>query len=41
MHSLSGNLASMVNGLSYAIAAQVACPDRACSAFVGDGDFRC
>lgn len=39
MHSLSGNLASMANGLPYAIAAQVAYPDRACIAFVGDGGF--
>jgi pyruvate dehydrogenase (quinone)/pyruvate oxidase len=37
MHSLSGNLASMANGLPYAIAAQVAFPDRQCVAFVGDG----
>jgi pyruvate dehydrogenase (quinone)/pyruvate oxidase len=35
--SLSGNLASMANGLPYAIAAQVAYPDRQCVAFVGDG----
>lgn len=39
MHSLSGNLASMANGLPYAIAAQVAYPNRACIAFVGDGGF--
>lgn len=39
MHSLSGNLASMANGLPYAIAAQVAYPDRTCVAFVGDGGF--
>ena len=39
MHSLSGNLASMANGLPYAIAAQVAYPDRASIAFVGDGGF--
>jgi pyruvate dehydrogenase (quinone)/pyruvate oxidase len=37
--SLSGNLASMANGLPYAIAAQVAYPDRQCVAFVGDGGF--
>jgi len=37
MHSLSGTLASMANGLPYAIAAQVAHPDRQCIAFVGDG----
>jgi pyruvate dehydrogenase (quinone)/pyruvate oxidase len=39
MHSLSGTLASMANGLPYAIAAQVAHPDRQCVAFVGDGAF--
>jgi pyruvate dehydrogenase (quinone)/pyruvate oxidase len=39
MHSLSGTLASMANGLSYAIAAQVAYPDRQCVAFIGDGGF--
>jgi len=39
MFSLSGNLASMANGLPYAIAAQVAYPDRQCVAFVGDGGF--
>jgi pyruvate dehydrogenase (quinone) len=38
-HSLSGNLATMANGLSYTIAAQVAYPDRQCVAFVGDGAF--
>jgi pyruvate dehydrogenase (quinone)/pyruvate oxidase len=37
MYSLSGMLASMGNGLPYAIAAQVAYPDRQCVAFVGDG----
>ena len=37
--SLSGKLASMANGLCYAIAAQVAFPDRQCVAFVGDGGF--
>ena len=37
--SLSGNLASMANGLPYAIAAQIAYPDRQCVAFVGDGGF--
>ena len=37
--SLSGNLASMANGLCYAIAAQVAFPERQCVAFVGDGGF--
>jgi pyruvate dehydrogenase (quinone)/pyruvate oxidase len=39
MYSLSGTLASMANGLPYAIAAQVAYPDRQCIAFVGDGGF--
>jgi pyruvate dehydrogenase (quinone) len=37
--SLSGTLASMANGLPYAIAAQLAHPDRTCIAFVGDGGF--
>ena len=39
MYSLSGMLASMANGLPYAIAAQIAYPDRQCVAFVGDGGF--
>lgn len=39
MHSLSGTLATMANGLPYAIAAQIAHPDRQCIAFVGDGGF--
>ena len=39
MHSVSGNLASMANGLPYAIAAQIAYPERQCVAFVGDGGF--
>jgi pyruvate dehydrogenase (quinone)/pyruvate oxidase len=39
MHSLSGSLASMANGRSYAIAAQIAYPERQCVAFVGDGGF--
>jgi len=39
MHSVSGNLASMANGLPYAMAAQIAYPDRQCLAFVGDGGF--
>jgi pyruvate dehydrogenase (quinone)/pyruvate oxidase len=39
MHSLSGNLATMAMGLPYAIAAQVAYPQRQCVAFVGDGGF--
>jgi pyruvate dehydrogenase (quinone)/pyruvate oxidase len=38
-HSLSGTLATMGNGLPYAIAAQIAYPDRQCVAFVGDGGF--
>lgn len=37
MHSCSGTLASMAPGLPYAIAAQIAYPDRECIAFVGDG----
>jgi pyruvate dehydrogenase (quinone)/pyruvate oxidase len=37
--SVSGTLASMACGLPYAIAAQVAFPDRQCVAFVGDGGF--
>ncbi|KJS32518.1 MAG: pyruvate oxidase [Desulfatitalea sp. BRH_c12] len=39
MHSVSGNLASMGCGLPYAIAAQIAYPDRQSVAFVGDGGF--
>jgi pyruvate dehydrogenase (quinone)/pyruvate oxidase len=39
MHSVSGTLASMACALPYAIAAQVAHPDRLCVAFVGDGGF--
>lgn len=39
MHSLSGTLASMAPGLPYAIAAQVAYPERQVVAFVGDGGF--
>jgi pyruvate dehydrogenase (quinone) len=38
-HTVSGNLASMACGLPYAIAAQVAYPDRLSVAFVGDGGF--
>lgn len=37
MHSLSGNLATMAPGLPYAIAAQLAHPDRQVVAYVGDG----
>jgi pyruvate dehydrogenase (quinone) len=39
MFSVSGNLASMANGLPYAIAAQIAFPARQSVAFVGDGGF--
>ena len=39
MYSLSGTLATMANGLPYAVAAQIAYPDRQCIAFVGDGGF--
>ena len=39
MHSVSGNLATMACGLPYAIAAQLAYPDRPVFAFVGDGGF--
>ncbi len=39
MHTLSGNLATMAPGLPYAIAAQLAFPDRQVVAFVGDGGF--
>jgi pyruvate dehydrogenase (quinone) len=39
MHSLSGTLASMANGLPYTIAAQIAHPRRQCVGFVGDGGF--
>jgi pyruvate dehydrogenase (quinone)/pyruvate oxidase len=39
IHSVSGNLATMANGLPYTIAAQLAYPDRQCVAFVGDGGF--
>jgi len=39
IHTLSGNLASMANGLPYTIAAQIAHPERQCVAFVGDGGF--
>jgi pyruvate dehydrogenase (quinone) len=37
--SVSGTLASMACGLPYAIAAQIAFPERQCIAFVGDGGF--
>jgi pyruvate dehydrogenase (quinone) len=39
MYSLSGTLATMANGLPYAIAAQIAHPGRQVVAFVGDGGF--
>ena len=39
MHSCSGNLASMACGLPYAIAAQIAYPDRQVIAVIGDGGF--
>lgn len=39
LHSVSGTLATMACGVPYAIAAQVAYPDRPCIAFVGDGGF--
>jgi pyruvate dehydrogenase (quinone) len=39
MHSCSGNLATMACGMPYAIAAQIAYPDRQVVAFVGDGGF--
>jgi pyruvate dehydrogenase (quinone) len=38
--SCSGNLASMANGLPYAMGAQAAFPGRQCVAFVGDGAFQ-
>ncbi len=38
-HSCSGNLATMACGMPYAIAAQVAFPDRQVIAVVGDGGF--
>ena len=39
MFSLSGNLATMAPGLPYAIAAQIAYPDRQVVAVVGDGGY--
>jgi pyruvate dehydrogenase (quinone)/pyruvate oxidase len=39
LHAVSGNLATMGCALPYAIAAQIAYPDRQCLAFVGDGGF--
>jgi pyruvate dehydrogenase (quinone) len=37
--AVCGNLASMAPGLPYALAAQVAYPNRQCIAMVGDGSF--
>jgi pyruvate dehydrogenase (quinone) len=39
MHSCSGNLATMACGMPYAIAAQIAFPDRQVIGVVGDGGF--
>jgi pyruvate dehydrogenase (quinone)/pyruvate oxidase len=39
MYSLSGTLASMANGLPYAMAAQIAHPGRQVVLFIGDGGF--
>jgi len=39
LHSVSGMLATMACGLPYAIAAQIAYPQRQCVALVGDGGF--
>ena len=39
MHSCSGNLATMAGGMPYAIAAQIAFPERQVIAVVGDGGF--
>jgi pyruvate dehydrogenase (quinone) len=39
LHSVSGTLASMACGLPYAIAAQLAYPERQVVAFVGDGGY--
>jgi pyruvate dehydrogenase (quinone)/pyruvate oxidase len=39
MHSCSGNLATMACGMPYAIAAQVAYPERQVIAVIGDGGF--
>ena len=39
MYSLSGTLASMANGLPYAMAAQIAYPERPVVLLVGDGGF--
>jgi len=39
MHSCSGNLATMACGMPYAIAAQIAYPDRQVIGVIGDGGF--
>jgi pyruvate dehydrogenase (quinone) len=39
MHSCSGNLATMACGMPYAIAAQIAFPDRQVIGIIGDGGF--
>jgi pyruvate dehydrogenase (quinone) len=39
MHSCSGNLATMACGMPYAIAAQVAFPEKQVIAVIGDGGF--
>ena len=39
LYSCSGTLATMACGLPYAIAAQIAHPQRQCVAFIGDGGF--
>ena len=39
MHSISGNLGSMACAVPYAIAAQLAYPERTSVALVGDGGF--
>jgi pyruvate dehydrogenase (quinone)/pyruvate oxidase len=39
MHSCSGNLATMACGMPYAIAAQIAFPERQVIAVIGDGGF--
>jgi len=39
MHSCSGNLATMACGMPYAIAAQIAFPDRQVIGVIGDGGF--
>ena len=41
MYSLSGTLASMANGLPYAMAAQIAYPERQVALLVATADSRC